>query len=123
LIQHKIDLFTAGLEYNAAAGVSLADSRKAFYQYGSSFNLLRPTEERVVNLQRGFEWASGGVYATANTSVQLFALGSASRGIPRREWGWEIPLPEPQLMAYAFDPSADVIAFLELSEETQVRSP
>lgn len=122
LIQHKIELFAVGLEYNAAAGINLADSKNTLRQYRSSFNSLRPTDERIVNLMRGDDWTSGGVYAMLNTSVRLFALGSASRGIPHKDWGWETPVPEPDLLAYDFDPSADVIAFLELSEGPQVRS-
>jgi hypothetical protein len=120
LIQHKIDLFAAGLEYNAAAGISLVDSKQAFHQYRSNLNSFRPAEERIMNLQRGYEWISGGVYAMVNFSAQLFALGSASRRIPHKEW--EIPIPEIDLpMRYAFDPGADVIVFLDTPDETHVR--
>ena len=40
LIQHKLDLFAAGFEYNAAAGINLADSQKAFRQHTSSLDSL-----------------------------------------------------------------------------------
>jgi hypothetical protein len=111
LIQHKIDLFAVGLEYNAAAGISLVDGRKALLQYRSSFDSLRPIEERIVHLKRGTASMSGGVYAVASYGgpVQLFALGSASRGIPHKQW--ETPLAF--LEVYGLCPNADVIAFPE----------
>jgi hypothetical protein len=113
LIQHKIDLFAVGLEYNSAAGIDLVDSRKALLQYRSSFDSLRPIEERIVHLERGITSTSGGVYAVASDDgpVQLFALGSASRGIPHKEW--ETRLASIFLEAYGFCPHADVIAFPE----------
>jgi hypothetical protein len=113
LIQHKIDLFAAGLEYNAAAGIDLVDSRKAFLQYRSGFHSLRPIEERIVHLDQWFTRKSGGVYAVPSHDgpVQLFAPGSASRGIPHKEW--EAPLASTFLEAYDVCPDADVIAFPE----------
>ena len=118
LIRHKIDLFAAGFEYNAASGISLADSRKALLQYHSNLNTLRPTEERVLDdLQPdddNYATVVGGVYAIVlRDSVRLFNLGSAWRGISRKEW--EIPLPVDNLVGYGFYPAADVIAFVELS--------
>ena len=119
MLQHKIDLFSAGLEYNAAAGVSLDDSRKALHQFRSSLDSLRPIEERTVDRKSSeyveFEKPAGGVYPIVDgSSVRLFTLGSASRGIPHKEW--EIPLPVAELAGYGFCPGADVIAFVELQE-------
>lgn len=120
LIQHKIDLFATGLEYNAAAGVSLADSKKSLLRYHSSLETLRPIEERVMNLEPRFERASGGTYAIAFvSSVRVFTLGSASRGIPHKEW--EITPPVTHIWGYCFYPGADVIAFLDC-EAMWVRS-
>ena len=121
LIQHKIDLYATGLEYNAAAGISLADSREALLRYRSGLDSLRPVEERTVNLQRRFQCgASGGAYVIVNDSIRLFTLGSASRGIPPKEW--EIPLPFTYPSGYGFYPGANVIAFVEGFEEKFVRS-
>jgi hypothetical protein len=113
LIQHRIDLFVAGLEYDAGAGISLADSREAFVQYHSNLNPLCPIE--VESLQGDYldsEKAAGGVYAIAkDDSVRLFTLSSASRGIPLKEWNVPYPVAEPE--DYCFHPDADVIAFIE----------
>jgi hypothetical protein len=112
LIQHKIDLFSAGLEYNATVGVDLADSRKALLQYRSSLDSLRPTDKRVVDdLPFSHIEATGGVYAAVGDSVLLFTLGSTSRGIPYKEW--EIPLPVDSFKEWGFYPGADVIFFIE----------
>lgn len=119
LLQHKIDLFSAGLEYNVAAGVSLDDSRKALSQLCSSQDSLQPIEERVVERgwpeYVGLERPAGGVYPIVNgSSIRLFTLGSASRRIPHKEW--EIPLPVVDLTGFGFDPGADVIALVELQQ-------
>jgi hypothetical protein len=117
LIQHKADLFAAGLEYNIAAGVGLHRSR-ASLQSTSSLNSLRPMEVSTVeNPPTGYERstvAAGGVYAIAKSSVRLFAPGSVSRGVPYKEW--EIPIPILggfKRRCYGFYPGANVIAFAE----------
>ncbi|KAF9649099.1 hypothetical protein BDM02DRAFT_3114465 [Thelephora ganbajun] len=88
-IQHKIEPLGAGLEYNAAAGISLADSKKSFLQYRSNLNSLRPIEKRTVDNLRSNHGsdskAGGGVYAIVEDSIRLFSLGSASRRIPYKE--------------------------------------
>ena len=118
MIQHKIDLFAAGLEYNAAAGAGLAESQNAFHQYRSNWDSLRPIEKKAVDNIRipdrydyGFK-AAGGVYSIVKESVRLITLGSASRGIPHKVW--EIPLPCTEVTGYNFYPGADVIAFVEV---------
>ena len=68
LIQHKIDLFTTGLEYNAASGTDLAESRQALHQYRRNLNALCPVEEITVENIRIPDddddlQAVGGVYA------------------------------------------------------------
>ena len=117
LIQHRIDLFAAGFEHNTAAGISLADSRKALFRYESNPYSLAPVEERAVD---GIEeWdgkgarAAGGVFTIlGDDSVRLVSPGSASRGIQHEEW--EIPRPTTRSPTeYCFDPGADVIAFVE----------
>ena len=113
-----MDLFAAGFEYNTTSGISLADSRKAFLQYRSNLDALRPNEERLLDHLRpghGHDATTvGGVYATIlRDSVRLVTLGSASRGIPYKEW--EIPLPVESLAGYSFYPAADAIAFVDLS--------
>jgi hypothetical protein len=114
LIQHKIDLFVAGLEYNAAAGIDLAESQQALLQYRSSLNSLHPIEERVVGKVQlyGDRWlkTAGGVLAILADSVRLFSLGSASRGIPYKEW--EIPPPVNNAIGFHICPAANLIAFI-----------
>ena len=123
LIQHKIDLFLAGLEYNAAAGVDLIESRKAYLQYtGSSLDSLRPIEEKVVDVAQaepGYPSSTvGGVHAVFADSVRLFSLGSASRGIPHKEW--EIPSPIDDPIGRYIYPRANLIAFVERQTNTCV---
>lgn len=117
LIQHRIDLFAAGFEHNASAGISLADSRKALLKYESNPYSLVPAEERVVDGIEG--WDGGGAQAACGVfailgddSVLLVSPGSASRGIQHQEW--EIPRPTTYPPTeYCLDPGADVIAFVE----------
>ena len=96
------------------AGVDLSESRKAFLQYSSSLDSLSPIEKRVVvGVQDGDDhWlkTAGGVYAVFTNSVRLFSLGSASRGIPYKEW--EIPSPINGPMGYGICPSDNLIAFV-----------
>ena len=114
LIQHKIDLFAAGLEYNAAAGIDLVESRKAFLQYSSSVDLLHPIEEKVVGEVQsdGNRWSktAGGVLAIFADSVRLFALGSASRGISYKEW--KIQPPIDNAIGFHICPAANLIVFI-----------
>ena len=118
LIQHRIDLFAAGLECNAEAGISLADSQKALLQYRAGLDSLRPIEVKAVSnleqedLDENYTRAAGGVYAIIKDPVRLFTLGSVSRGIPQKEW--EIPLPVANPAGYGFYPGANVIAFVEM---------
>ena len=116
LVQHKIDLFKAGLQYNAAAGVDLSESRKALLQYNTCLESLHPIDERVVDLPQPdgdyFLRTAGGVHAVVKDSVRLFNPGSAPRRIPYEEW--EIPLPIADPIGYCFYPGADIIAFVEL---------
>ena len=112
---HKIDLFAAGFEYNAAAGISLAESRKTLHQYLSSMDELCPIQEEVVSdLDGRYPTTAGGVYAIMDRdSVHLFTLESASRGIPQTKW--TIPLPPADAESCGFYPVTDVIAFIEPS--------
>jgi len=124
LIQHKIDLYSTGLEYNAAAGVSLADSRKALLQYRASLDSLCPSEKWTVKdiaTTAVFCRSAGDVYAILEDSVRLFTLGSPSRGIPFKEW--RIPLPVYGVGDYCFHPGADVIAFLDVDQSLCVYPP
>ena len=102
-----------------AARHSLADKRETLCRYRSSLGSLRPIEERRVdNLpipdDNPISRAVGGVYAIAAESVRLFIPGSASRGIPHKEW--KIPLPDIGWECYGFYPDADVIAFITIQE-------
>jgi len=125
LIQHKIDLYAAGLEYNAAAGISLAESRTALQRYLSSLDLLRPAKEWTrgsIQILEDYHdpTIAGGIYAIVEESVRLFNPGSPSQRIPHKEW--EIPIPSVQgyVRDYSFYPGADIIAFAALQEETCV---
>lgn len=122
LVQHKIDLFASGLEYNPGTNTSLADSRKALAQYRSNLDSLCPIEERMVEglHERDANPArmAGGICAIVRDgSVRLFTPGPASRGIPHKEW--KIPVIP---LDYCFYPCADVIAFLVLQELRFVHS-
>lgn len=64
----------------------------------------------MVSLHWGVEKKSGNVFAVSGVSIRLFTLGSASRGMPHREW--EIQLPLATQADYNFDPCGDVIAFV-----------
>ena len=124
LIQHKIDLFSAGFKYNAETRVSLADSQKALLQYRSSMDSLHPIEDKMVEcLQTShtdFTTSASGIHVIVkNDLVQLFTLGSALRGIPHKEW--EIPLLDADPGDYDFDSSADVITFIGLQGMVYVR--
>ena len=117
MVQHKIDLYAAGFEYNPAAGIELTESRKALHQYLSNLDQLRPVEMLTVENPRINEdpeniKVAGSVIVIVNESVRLFALGSSSRRIPYNEW--EIPHPTVALDSYGFYPGADIIAFVEL---------
>ena len=118
LIPHKIDLFSAGFEYNAGTRVSLADSQQALLQYRSSMDSLHPIEERMVECLQtyhtGFETTGGVHVILKNGSVWLFTLGSASRGILHKEW--EFTRLAVDAGCYDIDPSADVIVFIGLRE-------
>ena len=123
MIQHRIYLFAAGFEYNAAAGMSLADSREALLRYQSRSHPLRPVEERTVDdiqLQHAKSaHSAGGVFALLeDASIRLFTLGSTLRGIRHNEW--KIPLPVDNPDGYCFDPSTDVIAFVEQQQVAYV---
>ena len=113
LIQHRMELHAAGLKYNPRAGISLSDSRNALLQYRSNLESLRPAEERKMGntwMDEIFSVSGGGVYALiTGDAVQLITLGSASRGIPQKEW--EIPLPVINPEYYCLCPGADVIVF------------
>ena len=76
-------------------------------------DLLRPIEERAVeDIQPSYTLPMktvGGIQAIVdNGSVRLLSLGSASRGIPYKQW--DIPLPVVNVDAYGFCPRADVFA-------------
>ena len=86
-------------------------------------NLLYPIEERTVDdLPPNYECIMktvGGVHAIINDdSVRLFALGSASRGIPYKQW--KIPLPIPHLRGLSFCPHVDVFVGVELEDSSYV---
>ena len=121
-----MDLFSSGLEYSMAAGVSLDDSRRALLQYLSSLDSLRPIEERTTDCNWPkdviLDEPASGVYPAVNgSSVRLFVPGSTSRGIPHKEW--EVPLPVADLEGFGFYPGADIIAFVEFQETKCVHRP
>ena len=76
---------------------------------------MRPAEKRTLEIvHTGYRYhvkSAGGVFAIIEESVRLITLGSASRGIPHREW--EIPLPVTDIEDYCLYPGEDVIAFFE----------
>jgi len=113
------------LEHNPAAGIDLSESRKVFSQYLTNFGTLSPIEEKTAgNLQVPDSTINakvvGGVYAIMNDQVQLFTLGSPSRGIPYKEW--TIPLPVTAPEGYGFYPGADIIAFVKQQSPMYVYS-
>ena len=50
------------------------------------------------------------------SSANFITLGSASRGIPRREW--DIPFEHLRARGFAFYPQADILAVIEVVERT-----
>jgi hypothetical protein len=118
LVQHRIDLFSIGLEYNAEVGVSLTDSRDALIRYRSNPDSLCRVESSRENSLNSVRTAGGVYVAVKDGSVRLFTLSSPSRGIQHREW--KIPLPVVDLWNYCFYPGADVIAFVELQQSRRV---
>jgi hypothetical protein len=114
LVQHRIDLFSVGLEYNAGAGVSLTDSQEALLRYHSNPDPLCQIENVRQDPLNSIR-TTGGVHAAVkNGLVRLCTLSSPSRGIQHREW--KIPLPVAYLWNYCFYPGADVIAFVKLRQ-------
>ena len=98
-----------------------ADSQKSLLRYQSKSHSPSPAKKQVVHnipsVDRGsIEVASGVLAALGDDSVQLFVLGSASRGIEQKKW----KIPRPAIRAletgWCFDPHADVIAFVGLRE-------
>ena len=77
---------------------------------------LCPIEKRVDHLREDYDAGRtvGGVHAIVDSgSALLFALGSASRGIPYKQW--EIPLPiTGPTVGYGFCPRANVFAVVKL---------
>ena len=65
-----------------------------------------------MQVYKGCVGMTGGVYGMVEDSIRLFTLGSASRGIPCKEW--EISSPVNDVEGYCFYPGADVIAFLDV---------
>jgi hypothetical protein len=121
LVQHRIDLFSVGLEYNAVAGVSLTDSQEALLRYRSNPDPLCQIENIRQDPLNSIR-TTGGVHAALKDGlVRLFTLSSPSRGIQHREW--KIPLPVAHQGHYCFFPGADVIAFLELQQLGCVHLP
>lgn len=119
MFQHRVHLFSIGLEYNAGAGTDLPAGQEALDKYYSNFYSLNPVEERGVpnteysDLNQRCTKVVGGVCAViGDDSVRLTTLGSTSRGIPRKEW--EIPLPVVDPVDYTLCPDANVIAFVKL---------
>ena len=108
------------MEYNAGAGINLVGGKEALNEYYSNLYSLCPVEDRGVPNTASSDFDErrikvttvGGVCAMVKDSVRLFTLGSASRGIPHKEW--EIPLPVADPADYTHYPGADVIAFVEL---------
>lgn len=113
LLQHKIELYGAGFVYNAASGISVADSRRALLQYlENSRKFTTMIRKKImVHPAEGKGKIEGGVYATIQDSVKLLSFGSISRRIPVDEW--EIPLPIVDPTNFCFYPVADVIAFFK----------
>ena len=121
-----MDLHAAGLEYNPAAGLDLPESQRAFHEHLSKSNSLSFVQKmaefdrRYKGLRRGSKTV-GGVHAVEAGSLHLFALGSASPGMPRKEW--EIPIPGFLVDGYSFCPDADVVAFVEWQPSGCVHLP
>ena len=94
LIQHQIDLLSAGLEYNASTRLRLANSQTAL-QYRLKVDSLYPVKSMAMEglqLDMGdITLAAGSVLAIMkNDSLLLSTLGSVSQGILHEKW--KIPL-------------------------------
>ena len=111
-IQHKIDLYAAGLVPNWATGVTTVDSIKALREYQSKWDKFDVDEEQILMKvpedEREWEAATvGGVHAVAvKHEIVFFTLPSNSRGIQSRKQ--TIPL-DFMVTGFAFYPQADVV--------------
>ena len=122
LIQHKIDLLSAGLEYNASTRLRLANSQTAL-QYRlevDSLYLVKSMAMEGLQLDMGdITLAAGSVLAIMkNDSLRLSTLGSVSRGILHKKW--KIPLQFTVPDRYTFYLGADTIAFVKRQEAARV---
>ena len=116
-IQHRIDLFAAGLVDNPASNFTLADKRRAFEEYRmkwDTFNPVKKLEREVDNLYFNHQASGSGTYcfvAGSQKFIEFVTLESVSRGIPRKEW--KLPHPEFRLSGFAINPHADVLVIVE----------
>ena len=88
--------------------------------YGDmTYSLTKKKKKKKRDDGRSMKTA-GGIHAVIeDDSARLFVLGSASRGIPYRQW--KIPLPATGPKQCGFCPRADVIAVVESQHVTYVR--
>lgn len=112
-IQHKLDLYAAGLEPNRATGVTVADSIRAFADYRSrwkDFNINEyQTMEGMSDIDR--EATAGGVYGVANEhEIQFLTLPSNPRAIQLTEQRISLDF---EVVGFAFHPHADVVVVTE----------
>ena len=122
LIQHKIDLLSAGLEYNASTRPRFANNQTAL-QYRSEVESLYLVELMTMEglqLDMGdMTLVAGGVLAIMkNDSLRLSTLGSVLRGILHEKW--KVPLLFTVPDRYAFYLGADAIAFVKWQEAARV---
>jgi hypothetical protein len=113
-IEYRTDLFAAGFVDNPTSNLTLAQKRKAFNVHRNRWNKLRPSKkwQRTVGSSSpdGRRARALGVYAfiaDSSNFVELLALESVSRSIPRNEW--KIPLPDYSFSSCAINPQADVM--------------
>ena len=114
-IQYEIDLFGAGLQRNPRSKTSLADCRAALEAYCSRWKTLDTAErwERALDVPNIRDaTAVNGTYGILwGDSAKFFILGSASRGIPGKEW--DVPLKHFEATGFTFYPQANVMAIVE----------
>ena len=109
-IQHKLDLYAAGLEPNWTTGFTLTDSIKALGEHRSRWKDFNVDSEqqmtaRISNSEQ--EATAGGVYGVVTGfEIQFFTLASNPRGIQPKEQKISLDF---KVVGFAFHPHADVV--------------
>lgn len=117
-IQHKLDLFAAGLEPNWSTGFTLADRVKSLEEYHSRWEDIDIDmyQTAVKPPSVGSQTIVGGICASIpkGDEIKFCTLPSSFRAIVSKSH--TIPF-DPEVIDFAFNPQADVIVFSVLATD------